>query len=55
MPKYYYWGKKPPKPAPYQTKALNGEQRTFRFVIGAFTIAKVVAIVAFFLLIFGRI
>jgi hypothetical protein len=54
VPKYYYWGKSPPKPAPYQSKSLSNEQRKFRFVIGAFTIAKLLAIVAFLFLIFGR-
>jgi hypothetical protein len=54
VPKYYYWGKRPPKPAPYRERNLNSEQRRFRFVIGAFTIAKVLAIVTFLVLIFGR-
>ncbi|MDA4134039.1 MAG: hypothetical protein OK441_00530 [Thaumarchaeota archaeon] len=54
VPKYFYWAKNPPKPAPYQSKAMTHEQRRFRFVVSAFTIAKVLAIIAFFLLIFGR-
>lgn len=54
VPKYYYWAKNPPKPAPYRERALNSEQRKFRFVVGAFTIAKALAIITFLLLLFGR-
>jgi len=55
VPKYFYWAKSPPKPAPYRAAPLNDGQKRFRFVIGAFTIAKVAAIIAFVLLLFGRI
>jgi hypothetical protein len=55
VPKYFYWAKSPPKPAPYRAGDLNTEQRKFRFVVSAFTIAKALAIIAFLLLLFGRI
>ncbi|MGA2664467.1 MAG: hypothetical protein ABSF83_05955 [Nitrososphaerales archaeon] len=55
VPKFYYWAKSPPKPAPYRTTALNHEQRRFRVVVGAFTIAKALAVIAFILLLFARI
>ena len=55
VPKYYYWAKSPPKPSPYQSRSLNNEQRRFKLVIGAFTLAKFLALVVFLFLIFGRI
>ena len=54
VPKYFYWGKSPPKPPPYRDSPMTSEQRKFRLVVGAFTVAKVLAIVTFVLLIFGR-
>jgi len=54
VPRYYYWAKNPPRPSPYQaTKFVNGEQRKFYWATLAFTFAKVAAIVAVFLLMFG--
>lgn len=54
VPKYYYWGKKAPRPQPYQTaKFVNDQQRKFYWATLAFTVAKVVAIATLFVLIFG--
>jgi hypothetical protein len=56
VPKYYYWAKSPPKPTPYQPRRfVNGEQRKLYWVMTAFNLAKVAAIVTVFLLMFGRI
>ena len=52
----YYWAKSPPKPTPYQPRRfVNGEQRKLYWVMTAFNLAKVAAIVTVFLLMFGRI
>jgi len=55
VPKFYYWAKSPPRPAPYRAGSLNQGQRRFRIVVGAFTIAKALAVIAFILLLFARI
>jgi len=54
VPKYYYWAKSPPKPPPYREARLSSEQKKFRLVVGAFTVAKILAVITFVLLIFGR-
>jgi len=54
VPKYYYWAKTPPKPSPYQsTKFVNDGQKKFYWMTVAFTVAKVLAIIAVFLLMLG--
>jgi hypothetical protein len=55
VPKYYYWGKKPPKPKKAQTRFANLEQKKFYLVQLAFRTAKVTAIVVAFLMIFSKI
>jgi len=55
VPKYYYWGKKPPKPKKAQTHFVNLQQKKFYLVMLAFKTAKVSAIVMAFLLIYSRI
>lgn len=55
VPKYYYWGKKPPKPKKAQTRFVNLQQKKFYLVMLAFKTAKVSAIVMAFLLIYSRI
>lgn len=64
IPKYYYWGKKPPTPqslqknAAYrgliQTHFVNNAQKKFYAVQLAFTAAKVVAIALVFYVILGK-
>jgi len=55
VPKYYYWGKKPPKPKKAQARFINLQQKKFYLVQLAFRTAKVTAIVTAFLLIFSKI
>jgi len=55
IPKYYYWGKKPPKPKTAQTSFINVQQKKFYLVMLAFKTAKITAMVAAFLLIYSRI
>jgi len=55
IPKYYYWGKKPPRPKKAQTGFTNLQQKKFYLVMLAFKTAKITAIVAAFLLIYSRI
>ena len=54
VPKYFYWGRSPPKLTSYQVKPLSNQQRRFKFVISAFTVAKILAIIGFLALLFGR-
>ncbi len=54
VPKYFYWGKKAPKPKKAQTGFVNLEQKKFYLVQLAFRMAKVTAVVAAFLLIYSR-
>ena len=55
VPKYYYWGKKPPKPKKAKSGFVNFQQKKFYLVQLAFRTAKVTAIVTAFLLIFSKI
>jgi hypothetical protein len=55
VPKYFYWGKKPPKPMKVQTGFVNFQQKRFYLVQLAFTTAKVTAIVVVFLMFFSKI
>ena len=55
VPKYYYWGKRPPKPKKAQARFVNFQQKKFYLVQLAFRTAKVTAIVTAFLLIFSKI
>ena len=54
VPKYYYWGKKPPKAKPVQTSFANTQQKRYYLFQLAFRTAKVTAIVMVFLLFFSR-
>jgi hypothetical protein len=55
VPKYYYWGKKPPKAKKVQTGFVNGQQKRFYAVQLLFRTAKVTAVLVVLLLIFSRI
>ncbi len=54
VPKYFYWGKKPPKVKKAQTSFVNRQQKQYYLVQLAFRTAKVTAIVTAFLLIYTR-
>ena len=54
VPKYFYWGKKPPKAKKAQTSFVNRQQKEYYLVQLAFRTAKVTAIVAAFVLFFSR-
>jgi hypothetical protein len=54
VPKYFYWGKKAPKPKKAQT-GFNFQQKRFYLVQLAFRTAKVTAIVVVFLMFFSKI
>jgi hypothetical protein len=54
VPKFYYWGKKPPKARKVQTSFTNTQQRRFYLVQLAFRTAKVTAIVVVFLMFFSK-
>ncbi|MDG6933344.1 MAG: hypothetical protein JRN68_01465 [Nitrososphaerota archaeon] len=53
MPKYYYWGKAPPKPRAIPP-AQNPEQKKFVRIMLALRFAKVAAVVIVFLLLLSR-
>ncbi len=55
VPKYFYWGKKPPKPKKAQTRLVNLQQKKFYLVQLAFRTAKVTALVLVFLMFFSKI
>jgi hypothetical protein len=55
VPKYHYWEKSARKPRSYGVRFVNREQRRLYFVMTAFNLAKVAAIVTMFLLIIGRV
>jgi hypothetical protein len=55
VPKYFYWGKKPPKAKKAQTGFVNFQQKRFYLVQLAFRTAKVTAIVVAFLMFFSKI
>jgi hypothetical protein len=55
VPKYFYWGKKPPRAKKAQTGFVNFQQKKFYLVQMAFRTAKVTAIVAVFLMFFTKI
>ncbi len=55
VPKFYYWGKSPPKVKQVQRGFVNGSQKKYYLVQLAFRTAKVTAIVMVFLLFFARI
>jgi hypothetical protein len=55
VPKYFYWGKRPPKPRKAQAGFANFQQKKFYLVQMAFRTAKVTAIVMAFLLIYSKI
>jgi hypothetical protein len=54
VPKYFYWGKKPPKAKKVQTGFVNHQQKAYYLVQMAFRTAKVTAIVMVFLLFFAK-
>jgi len=54
VPKYFYWGKKPPKAKKVQTGFTNFQQKRFYLVQLAFRTAKVTAIVVVFLMFFSK-
>ena len=54
VPKYYYWGKSPPKPKSVQTRFVNGAQKKFYVALMAFKLAKIAAIATVFFLILGK-
>jgi hypothetical protein len=55
VPKYFYWGKRPPRPRKAQTGFVNFQQKKFYLVQLAFRTAKLTAIVMAFLLIYSKI
>ena len=55
VPKFYYWGKSPPKVKQVQRGFVNAAQKKYYLVQLAFRTAKVTAIVMVFLLFFTRI
>jgi len=55
VPKFYYWGKSPPKVKQVRTGFVNGAQKKYYLVQLAFRTAKVTALVLVFLLFFARI
>jgi len=55
VPKYFYWGKKPPKAKKAQIGFTNFQQKRFYLVQLAFRTAKVTAVVMVFLLFFTKI
>jgi hypothetical protein len=54
VPKYFYWGKKPPKAKKAQASFVNPQQKRYYLVQLAFRTAKVTAVVMVFLLFFSR-
>jgi hypothetical protein len=54
VPKYFYWGKRPPKAKKAQTGFVNSQQKRYYLVQLAFRTAKVTAIVMVFLLFFSK-
>ena len=55
VPKYFYWGKKPPKAKKAQAGFVNFQQKKFYLVQLAFRTAKVTAVVVVFLMFFSKI
>jgi len=54
VPKYFYWGKKPPKAKKAQVGFTNFQQKRFYLVQLAFRTAKVTAILVVFLMFFSK-
>jgi hypothetical protein len=54
VPKYFYWGKKPPKAKKAQTSFVNRQQKRYYLIQLAFRTAKVTALVMVFLLFFSK-
>ena len=54
VPKYFYWGKKAPRPKKAQIGFSNGKQKWFYVVQLAFRTAKVGAVILAFFLFFAR-
>jgi len=55
VPKYYYWGKRPPKAKKARAGFVNFQQKKFYLVQLMFRTVKVGAIVTAFLLFFAKI
>ena len=55
VPKYFYWGKRAPKPKKAQVGFVNIQQKKYYLVQLAFTTAKVTALVVVFMMFFAKI